>query len=269
MFFNFVILALCACVTVAAVRLLVIHGIEIICQTLRFSSKTKGQIIGYATSLPEFVIIVASAFAGVFDAGFWNIASSNIINALLFFSAVIFYKQQSDLFNAVFIDEVIFALVSIAVPLLMLKMDVGMTSGTAVFLILLFVSYRVIDHFVNLEKMEESDSSVVGPGILKGVCALIAGVLIIVVSGWFLGESAKSLILETGTSAWLVGWILGFITSIPELTSFFEIYRLEKKKKRLHLISDTQQALDALVASNTSNLGIILPVGMIIYCFKG
>ncbi|GAG25309.1 unnamed protein product, partial [marine sediment metagenome] len=62
-----------------------------------------------------------------------------------------------------------------------------------------------------------------------------------------------------------IGWILGFITSLPELTSFFEIYRLEKKNGRLHLLDDTQEALDALVSSNMSNLGVILPIGIIVY----
>ena len=79
MLLNFIILTVCAFITIAAVRVLVIYGINVLSTALRFSVKTKGQIIGYATSIPELVVIVSSAFAGVFEAGFWNIASSNII----------------------------------------------------------------------------------------------------------------------------------------------------------------------------------------------
>ena len=63
--------------------------------------------------------------------------------------------------------------------------------------------------------------------------------------------------------SWLIGWILGMVTSIPELTSFFEIYRVEKKRNRLHFTKDTQQALDAMGTSNMVNLCIILPIGIL------
>ena len=96
------------------------------------------------------------------------------------------------------------------------------------------------------------------------------GIVIVIAAGRFLGTSAGVLIETLSMPIWLVGWILGLITSIPELTSFFEIYRLSKKKGTLESSDrDTQEALDALVASNMANLGIILPVGIIVYSLVG
>jgi len=94
---------------------------------------------------------------------------------------------------------------------------------------------------------------------------MVAGVLVILLAGRFLGSSAGALITQLNVPAWAVGWILGLVTSVCELASFIEIYRIHKPKDSPSHIKDTQEALDALVASNISNLGLILPMGMIIY----
>lgn len=265
MIIDLSILIICTIATVAAVRVFLIYGIFIISSRLNFSSKTKGQIIGYTTSVPELVVVISAALAGVFDAGFWNIASSNVINCFLFALAVLTYRQHKDLFNTVFIDEVVFVLLSVAIPLTMYGLGIDLTVSVSVGLLILFVVYKVIDRVVNRPAKEPQEEGEVHASLTKGLMALILGIAVIVVAGKYLGDSAHDLVHSVDMPAWLVGSILGFVTSIPELTSFFEIYRLEKKRKRLHLLDDTQQALDALVASNMSNLGIILPIGMIIY----
>jgi Ca2+/Na+ antiporter len=94
---KLVILCVLAAVIVASVRFLVVPGIDSLSRVFGLSGKVRGQLLGYATSTPELVIIVASAASGVFDAGFWNIASSNIINWVLFMSAVLFWGQFKDL----------------------------------------------------------------------------------------------------------------------------------------------------------------------------
>lgn len=94
---------------------------------------------------------------------------------------------------------------------------------------------------------------------------LLAGVAVILLAGRFLGRSAGALVVQLGVPAWAVGWILGLVTSVCELTSFIEIYRIHRPKDSPTHIRDTQEAIDALVASNIANLGLILPLGMIIY----
>jgi Ca2+/Na+ antiporter len=259
------ILAISSIATVAAVRLLVINGIEIVCSKLKFSAKAKGQIIGYATSMPELVAVVASAIAGVFDAGLWNVASSNIINWVLFISAVVAYRQYRDLLSPLFVDEVVFGVASVLLPLFLLGL--GVTQGLTLAAVLLgvFVVYKLLDVLLNTKQPQEEEPDDVQGSLARGVVALVAGIGVILVAGHFLGRSAGTLVTQLNMPAWLVGWILGIITSVPEMASFFEIYRRAKVRKRLDRLDDTQNALDALVASNMCNLGIVLPVGLFVF----
>jgi Ca2+/Na+ antiporter len=264
---QFAILAALAGVTVAAVRLLILRGLDILTTCLKLGSKTKGQLLGYATSIPELVVVTSAAVAGVFDAGFWNIASSNIINWVLFLAAILFYRQHCDLRSRKFADELVFGVISVAVPLVLHLLKVGATGWTAGGLLLLFALYKVLDRVLNPKPeaapVEGLSCPTVGP--LKGVLLLVAGVAVITVSGVFLGKVAGELVTQLKTPAWLVGWILGLITSLPEMGSFFLIFRLHRQRGTQELTADTQEALDALVASNMCNLGVILPLGVTVF----
>lgn len=266
MFVDLSILVVSAAVIVGAVRLLLIPGIGKVGAAFGLSAKTRGQIIGYATSVPEFTVVVAGALAGVFDAGMWNIASSNIINWVLFLVIIFAYKQQRDLLNAVFIDELVFGALSVAVPLVMFALAVGTGLWVALGLLGLFVVYKILDRALNKPALVVAATFANGKGGLwAGAGLMIPGILLILLAGRFLGNSANALVVQLKVPAWAVGWILGLITSIPEMTSFREIYRLRRTKDGSQCIADTQEALDALVASNVSNLGLILPLGMIVY----
>ena len=48
---------------------------------------------------------------------------------------------------------------------------------------------------------------------------VVSGTLVILVAGRFLGNNAEVLIEAMHVPAWMVGWCLGFVTSIPELTA--------------------------------------------------
>ena len=262
---DLLILVACAAATVGAVRVLVITGIEILCTRFGFSPKTKGQVIGYATSVPEFAVVISAALVGVFDAGLWNIASSNIINTVLFAGAVLVYRQQPDLKKPRFADELAFGALSVALPIALVIAGVTLGIGVSCGLLGLFVVYKIVDRAANPKAAAPADPGAPRGSLWKGIGALVLGIAIVTVAGRFLGTSAERLIGTVGVPAWLVGWILGFITSVPEMTSFFEIYRLHRKRDQLHLAHDTQEALDALVASNMCNLGVILPLGMIVF----
>ena len=260
------ILMLSAAVIVSAVRFLLIPGIGTIGAALKFSAKVRGQMIGYATSVPEFTVLVAGAFAGVFKAGLWNIAASNIINCALFLTTVFAFRQQLDLKNKVFADEIAFGILSVVIPLLMFAAHIGTGPATIVALVAFFVIYKVMDKRLN----KAGKPAPLPPGsesrsLGSGLAFLVVGVLVILLAGNFLSSSAGALIKQLNVPAWAVGWILGLVTSVCELASFIEIYRTHKHKDSPTHIKDTQEAIDALVASNVSNLGLILPLGMLVY----
>jgi len=231
---------------------------------MKFGSKARGQILGYVTSIPELVIVVSSAAVGVFDAGFWNIASSNIINWVLFLSAVFTFRQCRDLRRRTFIDEISFGLFSVLLPLALYKFKIQGSVLLATCLLFVFIVYKALDHRLNLRVRAVEERHEEFSNLFFTLSSIVAGTILIALSGWYLGGVAESLVVELGVSAWMVGWILGFISSIPEMSGFFEIYRKHKRAGTLRGIDDTQEALDTLVASNMSNLGIILPVGVFI-----
>jgi Ca2+/Na+ antiporter len=261
------ILTVLAGLTVLAVRLLILRGLDVITTCLSLGTKTKGQLLGYATSIPELVVVISAAWSGVFEAGFWNIASSNIINWVLFLAAVFFYRQHWDFRSRKFADELAFGVVSVAVPVGLHFLSVGATKWTALGLFALFVVYKVLDRVLNpgAGGAARTGESCPRQGPLVGVALLVAGVAVICVCGRFLGQVAGGLVEELGTPAWLVGWILGLVTSVPEMSSFFLIYRSHRQRGTGELTDDTQEALDALVASNMCNLGIILPCGAALF----
>ena len=88
------ILILSASAVVFAVRYILIPGIGRMGAALRFSAKLRGQVIGYATSIPELTVLLAGALNGVFIAGMWNIAASNIINWALFLITVFAFRSK-------------------------------------------------------------------------------------------------------------------------------------------------------------------------------
>ena len=260
------ILMLSAAAIVGAVRFLLIPGIGKIGAALKFSAKVRGQMIGYATSVPELTVLVAGAFAGVFNAGLWNIAASNIINWALFLLTVFAFRQQLDLKNKVFTDEIVFGILSVVIPLLMFAVHIATSYVTAIGLLGFFVFYKIMDKRLNKAGKPAPVPKGSENGTLwGGTLFLLVGILVVLFSGKFLGGSAGALVKQLNVPAWAVGWILGLVTSVCELTSFIEIYRIHKPKDTPRHIKDTQEAIDALVASNVSNLGLILPIGMVVY----
>ena len=105
-----------------------------------------------------------------------------------------------------------------------------------------------------------------GGGLPVWIGLLVGALAIVLVAGRFLGASAAALVVPLGVPGWALGWLLGVITSLPELTSFFEVYRLRRAAGIIdETVEDTQEALDALVSSSMCNLALILPVGTICY----
>ena len=261
------VLVMSAAVVVGSVRFLLIPGIGRVGVALKFSAKVRGQMIGYATSIPELTVLVAGAFAGVFKAGLWNIAASNIINCILFLVTVFAFRQQIDLKNRSFVDEIAFGLLSVVIPLLLFVAHIGTNLWAVLGLLGCFVVYKILDKRFN----KVGKPAPIPPGsengtLRGGLLWIVVGIILILAAGRFLGSSAGALVTQLNVPAWAVGWILGLVTSVCELTSFIEIYRIHRAKNPSSgNIKDTQEALDALVASNVANFGLILPIGMLVY----
>ena len=256
------VLGLLAFVIIISVRYLLIPGIDNLARVMALDAKARGQLLGYATSTPELVIILASAASGVFEAGFWNIASSNIINAVLFISAVLYWGQMRDLRKKPFRDELLFTVLSVMLPLLLFVFKVQGSVILAVGLLVVFGFYKFLDRRWNPVSKSKLKTNLPPGKVWLGVLSLLSAMVLIIAAGWKLGSVAEDLVVRLGLAPWIIGWILGFVSSTPEMSGFFEVYRKHKTRGSLKGLRDSQEALDSLVASNMSNVCIILPLGI-------
>lgn len=247
------------------VKLGLLRAIDNIANALNWSPKVRGQITGYATSVPEFVCLVSAGLAGVWEAGLWNIASSNIINAGLMMTAVLGYRQFRDLMNIRFVDEVLFAVLAIVVPIVLMRWGMDTQWFLVPLLFGFFAAYQIVDKHVNRSQgVRPTAQEAVGNlplGIILGLSALIA----ISITGIFLGNATAEVVEQMGIRPAIAGWILGVVTSIPELVTFFAIYSAARREGKLSGLYDTQECLDNLTGSNMANVGVVYPCGLLAF----
>jgi len=273
MYFNLLLLVGLGVSVVMLTRLLV-RGIELLASGGFLSAKSKGQLLGYATSMPEMVGTLGTASHGLLGAGLWNIASSNIINVGLFTAAALYYGRLRAAVQRKYFDEIGFAAVAVVVPML-LHWQSGWARSpfTAAALFCLFLSYLYLDRKLNPNPPASVAASYRGqkrPGVGKAAAFIGVGLLGIIVGGKFLGQVAKLVVTDMGMPEWGVGWILGVITSLPEMTAFFAIFAAAQEVGIAEDDdTDCQENLDGLAASNMSNLGLIYPLGIGVFLWIG
>ena len=251
----------------AAIILFVKYGlvaaIDQLAGALGWSAKARGQATGFATSAPELVALIAAGLSGVWEAGLWNIASSNIINAGLMLLAVLRFGQLRELFNRRFADEIGFALTGVVAPLLLMTFGFDTHWIAIPVLFGLFVVYRVADKKLNPPTQSTAEE---GVGSLPlGLVLTVVALVFIAVAGVFLGDATKAVVEQMGIRPAIAGWILGVVTSLPEVVTFFSVYATAKREGKLKGLEDTQEVLDNLAASNMSNTALIYPFGLSVF----
>ena len=86
--------------------------------------------------------------------------------------------------------------------------------------------------------------------------------------GNLLSNSLENLCNKFSIPQFIVGIILGFITSMPELITFFEAQRHHEKEKNGNL--GVVEATNNLLTSNLLNLFIVQSLGILLYIiFRG
>ena len=262
---SVLIMVLSAATIVLIVKYGLVAGIEHIAGALAWTAKARGQATGFATSAPEFVCLVSAGVAGVWEAGLWNIASSNIINAVLIATAVLWNRQVRELFNRRFIDEIAFAALAIAVPIVLLRGGMDQSVFVIPGLLAFFILYRFIDGRLNAGAdaagSEESATGNLSFGLILTASALV-GVAIV---GFFLGGATADVVNSMGVHPAAAGWLLGFTSSLPEMVTFFSVYGASRAAGEIEGLEDTQEVLDNLTASNMANVGLIYPIGLLVY----
>ena len=237
---------------------------------LKLRSKTVGEIAGYATSVPELLTVAASSINGLIGASMYNILSSNIINFIQYMASILVNKNQKLLKNQVIKIDLLLVLGTILLPIIFINLNLRLNLLTVVIFIGLYIFFKYIDknaHNLYLKEKENNKNYEKEPKewgkSIKYILLLIACSILLFVVGDLLGETLETLCYRFKIPEIIIGVLLGFITSIPELITFFE-------SQKHHKESDNEEegvieATNNLFTSNILNLFIIQSIGILIY----
>ena len=244
-------------------------------ESLKLKPKTVGNIAGYATSIPELLTITTSSLRGLSGASVYNIISSNVINFIQYIGAILLNKNVDKIKNKAIITDIILVIFTILIPIVLLKMNIELNIMIAPIFVILYILFRVINDNVHkmylksedekieheIEVEEEKESKNRFQTIKYIIYLVITGFLLYFV-GDKLGNTLETLCKLFNISEAIIGILLGFITSIPELMTFFESQKHYKKEDDDML--GVIEATNNLLTSNILNLFAIQTIGIFI-----
>jgi len=243
-------------------------------ESLNLKARTIGNVSGFATSIPEFLTIAISSINGFIGASIYNVLSSNIINFVQYIFSIIINKNQKELRNKVILTDIVLVIITILIPILLIKLELEISFGVVFIFILLFIFFIYVDN--NMHKLYlQKEDKILEEEIEKEqkwergnrrkierylVIILLVGIVLFII-GQLLGNCLEVLTNRFNISEVILGIILGFATSIPELITFFEAQKHNKKEKLVGVIESTNN----LLISNMLNLFIIQSIGIVLY----
>ena len=248
-------------------------------EALDLSPKMIGNIAGIATSVPELLTVSFSAFAGFIGASSYNILSSNIINFIQYTMSIYLNKNQKKLNNRALIIDLVLVILTIIIPILMFITNIEFNINIVpIFLLLLSLFYYINNnaHKLYLSTQEKEISKEINEEkkwvkgkkkvVIKYVIYLIFIGILLYIIGDNLSKSLTNLCNIFGISEVVLGILLGFITSIPELITFFESQKFYKKRQDKKLTElGLIEATNNLLTSNILNLFVIQSIGVVVF----
>ena len=258
-------------------KYILVSTLRKLAEALNLKPKTVGDIAGYATSAPELLTITTASFSGLMSASSINVLSSNIINLIQYIFAIFLNKNQKTLRNKAIKVDLILVLLTIILPIVLLKFNIEMNIAIVPLFIILYTLFRFLNNNVHKLYLKNEDEKLETKiekeakwekgnkkKITKYIIYLfITGILLFIVSE-LLGNNLELLCNSFGISQGVIGILLGFITSIPELITFFESQKHYKKQNNSELLG-VVEATNNLFTSNILNLFVIQTIGILIF----
>lgn len=238
-------------------------------ESLSLKPKTIGDIAGAATSMPELLTITTSSLRGLTGASIYNILSSNVINLIQYMAAIILNKNTSKLKNHAIRIDMILVAITIVIPIILLRFNIKLDMFIVPFFIICYALFAYLNssvHKVYLkttqeEKNRKKEKTNKKNTIKYILVLLLTGVLLYVV-GEQLGNTLENLCNIFNVPQFIVGILLGFITSIPELITFFESQKYNKEAE--DEMTGVIEATNNLLTSNILNLFVIQTIGIVL-----
>ena len=273
---EFIKLVICSILIVLISKYILANNLRNLAKVIKLTPKTTGNISGMATSIPELLTTTISGFKGLLETSIYNILSSNIINLILYIISVFMNKNQRILKNKVIKIEVILVFITIFIPIILNITKQELNIYYVFIFIGLYLFFKLIDNLVHKKylnqikiledrkniinyKKTSEDNKIKENKKLKYVIYIIfAGILLFLI-GNILSNSLEILCNKFNVSQFIIGVLLGIVTSVPEFITFFEAQRNYKEKEE-----GVIEATNNLLSSNMINLFIIQSIGIFI-----
>lgn len=242
-------------------------------KSLNLKSKTIGSITGISTSMPELLSVSFSAVIGLIDTSIYNIISSNFINLTLYILAITFNKNTDKLKNKALKGDLVISILTIIIPFIILKVNIDLNLKIIPLFLLLFILFYTINkrsHSIYLRQYEEKENEKHKETKNIGKIKIIVKYtiyLILIASSLFIFGNLLSRVVEKLSLLFnipqaILGVALGFVTSIPEIITFFESQKYNNKNDEQ--MEGVIETTNNLLTSNLLNLCIIQSVGILI-----
>ncbi len=264
-------------------KYILVMSLRKLAENLKLKPRTIGNIAGIATSIPEFLTVTVSSFRGFMETSLYNIISSNVINFIQYSVSIIINKNYKAIKNKGIIIQNILVILTILFPIILLKIENNLNVVIVFILVAMYVIFYWLskkiheiylhDEDIRIEQEEfdeiQNEIEIIEKrrnqrSYLYVGYILIAGILLYVI-GNALGIVLENLADMFEIAEWILGLLLGMITSIPELITFFEAQKHYKEKEDNRKLWGIIEATNNLLTSNMMNLFIIQAMGIGIY----
>ena len=258
-------------------KYILVKALRRLAENLNLSARIVGNIAGVATSIPELLTVTISSFRGLLGTSLYNIMSSNVINVVQYVISLVINKNHRIIKNKGIMFQMFLVILTIIIPIVLLKLEntinlIVVLILVTIYIILQLLSKRIHSTYLADEEKqieqdeieeEQKEKSKNKKTYVYILYIFVAGILLYVI-GSALGSVLENLANIFGIAEFVLGILLGVITSIPEFITFFESQKHYKKNEGNSLLG-VIEATNNLLTSNMLNLFIIQSIGILIY----
>lgn len=214
-------------------------------------------LMAFATSLPELVVAITSAFEGNSSLSFGLAVGSNIANLSLILGVIVLLAKTIPVSGILKRKDAINMSI-IAILILLLSGDGQVSRADGLILVIIYGFY-IVNLFTNGKYHKKSNSYTDVKEILIYFFMFMACIVGLIVSAELLVNSSTELARILSVPLLLIGFILvAFGTSLPELA--FEIRAIRKNHKNLAL----GDILGSVVTNSTLVIGVSAVINPIV-----
>lgn len=277
MFFEIIKFILYSGMIVLIAKYVLVWTLRKLAENLNLKPKTVGDIAGFATSMPELLTISISSLNGLMNTSIFNILSSNIINFVQYMVSILLNKNKKAFRNEAIRTQIVLVFITIVIPIVLVWKNIEINLLIVPAFVILYFLFQYINQNAHKLYLKEIDSKInkkieeegekekgnTRKTVLYIFILLGTGILLYVI-GELLSETLNHLCYQFNVSEIVIGILLGFITSLPELITFFEAQKHYKEKKNDEMMG-VVEATNNLLTSNVLNLFVIQSIGILIY----